>query len=240
MFIAVIAGYMLASLLCLCGVINLILFCCDGWDGMDIAVFSAKLATAAWPLLGGIVLCLLIQIATFLEKLCFLKSQEQLNSATHVYRKTHGHRTFGCATDSFVTPPEHITAQIHQEAHAVEHHEHRPVPHIAPHAPAKHTPAPPAQPVSAAQPPQPAPAVPADGHPVVGYSDALLASRGIQPGTFFHAPAVPPAPETPAGGNDTHDGENAAPAAGGGAPGAGEAPKPEAPKGPALSFFHVD
>lgn len=83
MFIAVIAGYVIAALLAFCGLFGIILFLTDEQQIAGQAAFIKEIALAAWPLAAGTVIYLLTQIALLLERQGILTAdwQEQNSEA---------------------------------------------------------------------------------------------------------------------------------------------------------------
>lgn len=83
MFIAVIAGYVVAALLAFCGLFGIILFLTGEQEIAGQAAFIKEIALAAWPLAAGTVIYLLTQIALLLERQGILTAdwQEQNSGA---------------------------------------------------------------------------------------------------------------------------------------------------------------
>lgn len=67
MFVALIAGYLVATLFAFCGIVNIYCFISELPQGAGAAVFSNGLVAAAWPLAVAAVVFLLTQIANLLE-----------------------------------------------------------------------------------------------------------------------------------------------------------------------------
>ncbi len=77
MFLAVIAGYVIAASLAFCGVVNLYAYISEADRGMGYTVFLAGLVVQLWPLAASVCILLLIQLASFAEKI-------------HIYQKMMG------------------------------------------------------------------------------------------------------------------------------------------------------
>ncbi len=86
MFVAVIAGYVLAASLAFCGVANLVAYIGDADRTSGYSVFLHGLAIELWPLAAAVVILLLIENASIAEKI-------------HIYQKMLG------GGESGVTPP---------------------------------------------------------------------------------------------------------------------------------------
>ncbi len=68
MFIAVIAGYLVAALFAFCGLASIIIAISSMSQGMGAQLFLTGLCQAAWPLAVGVGIYLLTQIAIMLER----------------------------------------------------------------------------------------------------------------------------------------------------------------------------
>ncbi len=77
MFLAVIAGYVLAASLAFCGVANLVSYISEADRSMGYSPFLAGLVVQLWPLVAAVVILLLIQVASIAEKI-------------HIYQKMLG------------------------------------------------------------------------------------------------------------------------------------------------------
>lgn len=174
MLVAVIIVYIMAALMAVCGFINLTIFCCDGWDGMDIAVFSEHLAAAALPLAVAAGLVLLAHMALTLKNgLNELASHPK--ALEKVYGKVHGHRMFGAAAEALARSVEAMGDAPEPEANTVEGHKREPNMQ-APHAVAVHS----------------TPSATQDAAPQA----PLMTPQDVQPGSIFHINPVA-GPEEP-------------------------------------------
>lgn len=89
MFIAVIAGYVIAALFAFCGIFGIFFFLTGIQSGMDQLTFVRDLATSGWPLAAAAVIYLLTQIALMLER------QGLLSAEWHEQKETEGETTAG-------------------------------------------------------------------------------------------------------------------------------------------------
>lgn len=67
MFVALIAGYLVATLFAFCGITSIYYFISELPQGAGVVVYVNGLVAAAWPLAVGVAVFLLTQIANLLE-----------------------------------------------------------------------------------------------------------------------------------------------------------------------------
>ncbi|MBQ2814163.1 MAG: hypothetical protein IJE66_04045 [Akkermansia sp.] len=132
MFIAVILGYALASVFALCGIFNCAAYCMGGAQGGDASSFLNGFTTAAMPLLYAVILLILIQIATQLERMgiqteiSLLKGAAPKTTTREKAPKAHG--------TAYVPKAETHTRRSHDQRYFVTHAEQGSVPAAAPAA----------------------------------------------------------------------------------------------------------
>lgn len=91
MWIAVILGYFLSAAFAYCGVVNLAVYIAGVDNSTGYSLFVKGLPEAGWPLLAGMLLYVLIQIALLLEKQALLSSVVRPASPLKNHEDTPAH-----------------------------------------------------------------------------------------------------------------------------------------------------
>ena len=82
MFLASIAGYLVAVLFAFCGIVNLATFLSEPEAITNHSDFTTGLVQAAWPLAVAVAVCLLTEIAGLLTKQSIMLSSLKQDEAT--------------------------------------------------------------------------------------------------------------------------------------------------------------